>query len=98
MHLTAAGYASIHVNHRPGATATDVEIATLANELGAAVVSKDEDFRDLLRRGVLRTGLVWVRTGNVAPDALWSLFETSLPGILQLFETDGHMFEMSSPP
>ena len=64
-----------------------MDIAELANALGAVVVSKDEDFIDLLGRKVLRTGLLWIRYGNIKPADLWALLAPQLPAISQLLRS-----------
>jgi predicted nuclease of predicted toxin-antitoxin system len=80
--LAERGHESHHVfDHLPG-TAGDPEVAVLAERLDAALISMDADFVDLSRRGVLRRPLVWVRTGNIRTDVLWTRLEPILPEIV----------------
>jgi predicted nuclease of predicted toxin-antitoxin system len=92
--LTSIGFPAAHVTERLSATATDREIAQLANALGAAVISKDEDFVDLLGRRVLETGLVWVRCGNVTPEVLWALIEPNVPEVIRQLEAGRQVVEV----
>ncbi|MDO8358418.1 MAG: DUF5615 family PIN-like protein [Devosia sp.] len=92
--LTAAGYPSAPIVELLGATATDLEIAALANELGAVVMSKDEDFLDLLDRRRLLTGLVWVRIGNTDAQRQWSAIEPVLHRLVERFEAGESLVEI----
>ena len=69
------------------ADASDAEIAQTANRLGAAVVSKDVDFVDLVRRGVLRMPLIWVCLPNMKAretcDAILPLLPTIVTSIAE---------------
>lgn len=57
-HLAEAGFAASHVYDHLSPTAPDLEIARLANTLGACVISKDADFAELARRGILEQAFV----------------------------------------
>ena len=81
--LTATGYRALHVTELLPATATDHEIAELANDLGAYVISKDEDFTVLVLRKILRTGLIWARFGNTDQSRLWAGIEPILGEIAE---------------
>ena len=65
-----AGYAASHVYDHLPINAKDPEIARLANQLGACVVTKDADFADLALRGVLDRTVVWLRIPNGSTDML----------------------------
>ena len=76
-----AGVACDHVRAFLPASADDREIADLANRLEAALVTKDNDFRDLRMRAVLRMPLVWLRTGNMSNRQTRDLLVQRLPAI-----------------
>jgi predicted nuclease of predicted toxin-antitoxin system len=50
----------------------------LANSLGAYVMSKDEDFSELVVRGLLQTGVIWVHLGNTDQRRLWASIQPLL--------------------
>ena len=64
------------------ADATDLDIAELANRLGAVVLSKDVDFVDLVRRGVLRTPLVRICLPNMKAHETCEAIQPLLPYIV----------------
>lgn len=65
-----------------GADASDAEIAQLANRLGAAVLSKDVDFVDLVRRRVLLVPLIWVCLPNMKARETCGAILSLLPTII----------------
>lgn len=79
--LVSCGYQASHVFDHLDPQADDRAIATLANRLGASVVSKDADFANLAGRGVLLQTLVWLRTPNLNNDLLWLRLSGALPAI-----------------
>jgi predicted nuclease of predicted toxin-antitoxin system len=95
--LTEAGYASVHCSDRLQRRASDPTVAALANTLGAFVMSKDEDFVDILGRGQLRTGLVWVRHGNLRLRQQCDLIEAHLPNIIARITMGEKLIEIGFP-
>jgi predicted nuclease of predicted toxin-antitoxin system len=79
--LREAGVDCHHVRAHLPAIADDFEVAALANRLEAALVTKDNDFRDLRWRAVLRVPLVWLRIGNMSNRNTASLMLSALPAI-----------------
>jgi predicted nuclease of predicted toxin-antitoxin system len=65
-----------------GADASDLEIARIANKLGAAILSKDVDFVDLVHRGVLQTALIRVCLPNMNARETCNAILPMLPGIV----------------
>ncbi|MEI2617881.1 MAG: DUF5615 family PIN-like protein [Thermomicrobiales bacterium] len=80
--LAERGHDGEHVADVGLLLATDQEIWDYARSVGAAVVTKDEDFA--LRRGLASDGpaVVWVRRGNTTRRELLAWFEPLLPAIL----------------
>jgi predicted nuclease of predicted toxin-antitoxin system len=92
--LTDQGHPSVHLLDRLHPTARDRAVAELANELGAAVVSKDADFVALRERGVLHLTFVWVRCGNVDRNIVCDLIATRLPDIVKAAESGALIIEI----
>ncbi len=63
--------------------AEDTDIALIANQSGAVLVSRDVDFVQLSRSGHLRVALVWVRLGNLRRAALAATIRDRLPAIVR---------------
>jgi predicted nuclease of predicted toxin-antitoxin system len=79
--LETAGHVAFHVFDELAADASDRAVAAKAVELDAALITKDDDFVELSRRGVLGVPLVWLRSGNMTSDRLWFQLEPLLPSI-----------------
>jgi predicted nuclease of predicted toxin-antitoxin system len=80
-HLSACGHPAIHVCEILPLEARDQAVALEANRRGTILVSKDEDFVDLSRRGILAVPLLWIRLGNATNERLWRSLEPLLPTI-----------------
>lgn len=63
--IRAAGHQCDHITHFLQANADDRAIATIANQIGACLISKDADFLQLKNSGTLVNALVWLRYGNM---------------------------------
>jgi predicted nuclease of predicted toxin-antitoxin system len=85
--------ASHAYDHLP-AEAADRDIARFANSLPAALMSKDSDFVDLVDRNILRTTLIWVRSGNVDTDRLWATIHPNLSRIAAAIEAGERIIEI----
>jgi len=79
--LEALGHTAEHVADRGMASASDDVIRDYAASVGAAIVTKDEDFavRRLLADG---PAVVWLRLGNTRRAALLNRVEADLPAIV----------------
>lgn len=93
-HLEAAGHEAWHVFQRLDPQADDLAVAALANQLGAAVISKDADFAELAARGLLERTLVWLRVPNVTTDVLWTRLDRALPDIVAAAASGSQIFEV----
>jgi predicted nuclease of predicted toxin-antitoxin system len=80
--LRAAGHDCDEVAKVLSSDAPDMEIAAFANASGAALLSKDVDFVDLLHRGILRVPLIRVRLRNMAARDTCEAVLSQLPRIL----------------
>ena len=80
--IRAAGHECDGARRLIGADASDVEIAEVANQLGAAVLSKDVDFVDLVHRRVLRMPLIRVCLPNMKARETCDAILPLLPAIV----------------
>ncbi len=73
--------------------ATDAELWSYASANGEILISKDEDFRNM----VLHTptaGLVWVRVGNCRHAFLFDVFRRVWPRIIERLEQGDRFVEV----
>jgi predicted nuclease of predicted toxin-antitoxin system len=59
--LSAVGHSATHLHDVLPPEAKDADVALEANRRGAILVTKDEDFVDLSRRGILTVPLLWIQ-------------------------------------
>lgn len=80
-YLGAQGHQSEHVFDLDMTGADDSVIWNYAITMGAAIITKDEDFA--IRISVVPTGpaIVWLRIGNTSTQALLKWFAPLLPRI-----------------
>jgi predicted nuclease of predicted toxin-antitoxin system len=92
--LIAAGHIAEHVSAVGLARAADKIIWGEATRLGAAIVSKDEDFAQ--RRNLQTDGppVIWVRLGNMRTAPLLQAFESSLPAIVAALQRGDRLVEL----
>lgn len=83
--LVSKGHEALHVLDLGLAQAEDSDIWQAAIAAGAIIVSKDEDFADLVRGDHAGPSVVWIRTGNGTNrqlisylEAMWQLVEERL--------------------
>jgi predicted nuclease of predicted toxin-antitoxin system len=79
--LAGAGHNAIHTSAILPLSATDIEIAAKANDIAAIVMTKDEDFVSLQRRGILEAPLILLQVGNMTTKRLWGILAPLLPSI-----------------
>jgi predicted nuclease of predicted toxin-antitoxin system len=81
--LVAGGHDAAHVADVGLAAAKDCAIWSYALDVGAAIISKDEDFAQ--RKALRDDGppIVWIRLPNTRRRELLSWFEVALPVILE---------------
>jgi predicted nuclease of predicted toxin-antitoxin system len=92
--IESLGHGAEHVFDRGLAKAADSEIRKHAAEIGAAIVTKDEDFavHRLLHEG---PSIVWVRVGNTRRAALLARFESELTNIVAALERGETIVELT---
>ena len=93
-HLEAAGHEAEHVNAIGLEVASDAAIWRHAIRVGAAIVSKDEDFVQLAQLNPSGPQVVWVRLGNTTNKALWRVLGPLLPEIVAALENGERLIEI----
>lgn len=73
---------------------SDRSLLRYAIDQGAVIVSKDEDFADLLIIGVDLPALVWVRAGNTRRAALLAWFEPLIDQIVSMIEAGNRLIQL----
>src|SRR6218665_1566339 len=81
-----AGHDCVHVEDLIPRYTPDTEIADIANDTGAVVVSRDADFVQFSKAGKLKVPLIWVRLGNLRRAALASAIRARLPAMVRSIE------------
>jgi predicted nuclease of predicted toxin-antitoxin system len=85
--LAAHGYIAEHVNDTGLRDAAGLILWTYAIEQGAVLVSKNEDFRDMLILRGSPPAVVWVRVGNARRQALLEWFQPLNARVVSLIES-----------
>lgn len=84
-----------HVTEIGPAHASDRDIWRYALEQGAVIVTKDEDFADMVaissREG---PAVVWVRVGNTRRAALLAWFEPLIDAIIEMVDSGERLIEL----
>lgn len=74
--------------------APDTAIARIANDSGAVLVSRDADFVQLSKDGLLRVPLIWVRLGNLRRAAMAAAIRARLPALVVAIEAGTPIVEV----
>jgi predicted nuclease of predicted toxin-antitoxin system len=84
---------AVHVVDVGMRDASDAEVWTYASETDSILVSKDEDFANMVLQ-VPTAKLIWIRTGNCRKTFLLDLFRRMWPRILQRLENGDRAIEI----
>ncbi len=93
--LRERGYPAEHVNRVGLGAAGDIAIWVHARSVGAALMTKDEDFVALALREPTGPQVVWIRVGNISNDALWATISTALDEIVESLEAGERIVEVN---
>src|SRR5215207_9725283 len=80
--LVEQGYLGEHVYDLGMASASDQAIWAYAIQVGAVIITKDEDFAERRARADAGPPIVWIRVGNTSRRDLLTWFRFRLPVIM----------------
>jgi predicted nuclease of predicted toxin-antitoxin system len=92
--LRERGHQAEHVLEINLAQSKDILIWHYAQEHGAVIITKDEDFAEWVRRGRPGPSVVWLRLGNSSKRVLLVWLEPLLPLIVQKLEQKDRLVEV----
>ncbi len=92
--LRERGHDAEHVLEVGLAQGKNTPVWRFADERGAVLISKDEDFAEWVRRGRSGPQVVWLRIGNSTKRELFSRLEPLLPAILRQLEQNERLVEV----
>lgn len=96
--LRETGFEAVHIAEIGLGAAADKVIAAEAERRHAVLVTKDEDFADLLSRGAIRCQVLWLRIGNTTNEALWRRMELLMADIAAAFDDGERIIEIAERP
>jgi len=88
--MQSNGYEAVHATQLSLDTAEDLAIWSYARENEYTVISKDEDFINLLGNRQSSPQLIWIRTGNCKNRLLIECVLKMLPNAIELLG-QGHV-------
>ncbi len=92
--LREKGHQAEHVLDVNLAQSKDTPIWRYAQEHGAVIVTKDEDFAEWVRRGRPGPPVIWLRIGNSSTPNLLVWLEPLLPQIVRKLEQNDRLVEV----
>lgn len=92
--LREQGHDADHVNDIGPGDASDQELWHFALDNGAVIVTKDQDFSNMVARGGEAPPVVWVRIGNTRRATLLAWFEPLIDEIVHLIEEGQRLVEL----
>ncbi|HTQ12934.1 MAG TPA: DUF5615 family PIN-like protein [Rhizomicrobium sp.] len=92
--LTRAGHQADHLFALGHASAPDATIWRLAQELGAAILTKDSDFAAMRMREDAGPAVIWLRLGNCTNAELERTLMRHLPEIVAAVEAGEVLIEI----
>ncbi len=92
--LRDAGHEAAHVEDAGLREGDDRRIWAHAQQTGAVIVTKDEDFAARAQQQSDGPMIVWLRVGNTTNRVLRSWIEPRLPGIVKLVEQGSRLVEV----
>lgn len=84
-----------HVRGTHLAQADDAQIFVALRQIGQVILSKDDDFTDLVTRLDAPPQVLWLRVGNVTNRALRDYLIEALPKALELLQCGVPLVEMA---
>jgi predicted nuclease of predicted toxin-antitoxin system len=92
--LDEHGHVAEHVIDIGPVDIPDRELWRYALEHQAVIVTKDEDFANMLATGVDAPAVVWIRVGNTRRASLLAWFEPLIDQIVTMVEVGDRLIEL----
>ena len=93
--ITPLGHLAVHVEEAKLLLATDEAIWDYALKHQHIIITKDEDFKNiLLLTATRRTPIVWVRIGNCSNAELTRWFQPLFPQVLGYIQQGEYLIEL----
>ena len=92
--LREHGHDAEHVTDVGPSDAPDRDVWRYALEHGAVIVTKDEDFADMVATGREAPPVVWIRTGNTRRAALLAWFTPLIDRIVEVVGAGDRLVEL----
>jgi predicted nuclease of predicted toxin-antitoxin system len=92
--LNQRGHVAEQVNDIGPGDAPDRELWRYALEHGAVIVTKDEDFANMVAIDAESATVVWVRVGNTRSAVLLAWFEPRIDEIVSLVDAGNRIIEL----
>lgn len=92
--LTSQGHESYHVNDLGMTSTEDRTIWQHAREIGACIVTKDEDFTLLQALDPTGPAVVWIRIGNAVRSVLLGRLPGIWPSVVSAIERGEKVIEI----
>ena len=92
--LSERGHKAEHVLDVGLGQSNDTPVWRYAEQNGAVIITKDEDFAEWVRRGRPGPAVVWLRIGNSSKRALLAWLEPLLPAIVRQLELGDRLVEV----
>lgn len=92
--LREHGQDAEHVTEIGPGDAPDSALWRYALEHDAVIITKDEDFANMVATGRAGPAVVWVRVGNTRRAALLTWFEPLIERIVEMVETGQRLIEL----
>ncbi len=92
--LEQRGHAAEHVLNIGLAQSKDTPVWHYAQQHGAIIITKDDDFAEWVRRGRPGPAVIWLRIGNSSKRTLLNWLEPLWPVIVRQLEQGERLIEV----
>lgn len=92
--LVEHGHEAEHVTDIGPGNASDRDLWNYALENDAVLVTKDEDYRNMVLLDVRSPAVVWVRVGNTRRQVLIGWFEPLIDRIVEMIASGQRLIEL----
>lgn len=92
--IVQRGHEATHIRDLAMEHAEDRAIWREAATRGAVIVTKDEDFSVIVRRGATGPAVIWVRLGNCGNERLMQRFEDEWDALLAELQGGALLIEL----